>query len=72
MIRVRKRLIELRLRKGLSQAEAAKRIGISQSMLAMIESGERHGSDDTKVKIATFYKKSVGSLFFTKKITKRD
>ena len=66
------KLRELRLKKGLSQKEAAKRIGISQSMLAMIESGERRGSDDTKVKIATFYKKSVGSLFFAKSITNRD
>lgn len=66
------KLRELRLKKGLSQKEAAEKIGISQSMLAMIESGERRGSDDTKVKIATFYKKSVGSLFFANGITKRD
>lgn len=57
-------LIDLRHEKGESQAQAAKNIGISQSMLAMLEAGYRKGSDDTKIKIANYYDKSVGTIFF--------
>ena len=53
-------LINLRKNKGLSQAVAAKKIGISQSMLAMLEAGYRKGSDETKV------------MIFNRIITKRD
>ncbi len=51
-------LINLRKNKGLSQAVAAKKIGISQSMLAMLEAGYRKGSDETKVMIANYYGES--------------
>lgn len=56
-------LINLRKNKGLSQAVAAKKIGISQSMLAMLEAGYRKGSDETKVMIANYYGESVESIF---------
>lgn len=65
-------LINLRKNKGLSQAVAAKKIGISQSMLAMLEAGYRKGSDETKVMIANYYGESVESIFFNRIITKRD
>jgi transcriptional regulator with XRE-family HTH domain len=65
-------LIQERKKLGLSQKKAAKKIGISQSMLAMIESGDRSGSDETKKKIAKFYKTTVGILFFNDEVTKRD
>lgn len=65
-------LRELRIDKGLSQLEAAKQIGISQSMLAMLETGQRGGGDLTKIKVAKFYNKSVEALFFAPLITKRD
>ena len=57
-------LISLRHEKGESQAQAAKNIGISQSMLAMLESGYRKGSDDTKIKIDNYYDESVDTIFF--------
>lgn len=66
------KLIRLRRDKGESQATAAKNIGISQSMLAMLEAGDRHGSDATKIAIANYYGTSVESIFFGRKITNSD
>lgn len=63
-------LKELRLEKGLSQKEVADAVGITQSMLAMLERGERSGSDLTKAKLANFYGKTVDSIFFARYITK--
>ena len=57
-------ILKERLKRGLSQSEAAEGIGISQSMLSMLESGKREGSNATKKKVAKFYNKSVGYLFF--------
>ena len=57
-------LIDLRHKKGESQAQAAREIGISQSMLAMLEAGYRRGSDKTKIKIAQYYGEPVGEIFF--------
>lgn len=65
-------LIKLRTDRGLNQEEAAKEIGISQSMLSSLEQGYRSGSDTTKIKIAEFYGKSVEFIFFAHKITNRD
>lgn len=67
-----KTLIKLRIDLGLNQKEAAQKIGISQSMLSYLERGVRYGSDDVKIKIAKFYGKSVESIFFADKVTKRD
>lgn len=64
MIKVLTDLKKLRLEKGLTQREVADKTDISISMLAMMENGHRRGSDETKIKLANFYKKSVGSLFF--------
>ena len=57
-------ILKERLKRGLSQSRAAEGIGINQSMLSMLESGKRKGSDATKKKVAKFYNKSVGYLFF--------
>lgn len=65
-------LIKLRIDRGLNQKQAAKEIGISQSMLSALEQGYRSGSDATKIKIAKFYGQSVESIFFAGKITLRD
>ena len=56
-------LIKLRIDRGLNQEEAAREIGISQSMLSALEQGYRSGSDTTKIKIARFYDQSVESIF---------
>ena len=65
-------ILKERLKLGLSQTQAAKGIGISQGMLALLESGEREGSNETKKKVAKFYNKPVGYLFFNDDITKRN
>ena len=57
-------LKRLRLEKGLTQQEVANELDMSISMLAMMENGYRRGGDETKMKIANFYGKSVESLFF--------
>lgn len=66
------KLAELRNRRNLSQKDAAHQIGISTSMLAMMETGERSGTDKTKKKVADFYGVTVGYLFFGDSITKRE
>lgn len=58
-------LVALRQHKHESQAQAARHIGISQSMLAMLEAGYRRGGDETKAKIAAYYNKTVDEIFFT-------
>ena len=63
-------LVDERKKLGLTQQEAAQCIGITQSMLAMLENGTRKGTDETKVKVARFYNKSIHSLFFDNLITK--
>ncbi|MGJ3939870.1 hypothetical protein [Limosilactobacillus fermentum] len=47
-------------------------MGITQSMLAMLETGDRRGSDATKMAIANYYGVSVEHIFFGSNITKRD
>lgn len=61
---INKTLIKLRIDFGLKQAEAAKKIGITQSTLSALEQGNRRGRDSTKIKVANFYGKSVESIFF--------
>lgn len=56
----------------LTQEEAANSIGISLSLLQKMEQGIRSGNDVTKVKVAAFYGKTVGYLFFNDEITERD
>lgn len=65
-------ILKERLKRGLSQSKAAEGIGIGQSMLSMLESGKREGSNETKKKVAKFYNKSVGYLFFDDDITESE
>ena len=62
-------LIQLRKTSGQTQEEVAKQIGISRSMYAMIEIGERTGRYPTLKKIANYFGKTVdevfGAYFFT-------
>lgn len=57
-----RRLTELRGEK--TQKEAAKGLGISASALSMYENGERIPRDNIKIRMASFYGKSVGDIFF--------
>lgn len=54
----------LRLGKGLTQAELAKVIGSSTSAVAMYETGERIPRDETKKKIADLFGLKIDELFF--------
>lgn len=57
-----KRLRELRGSRTL--AEVSKVLGVSEVTVSLWERGERMPSDDRKVKIASFYKRTVNSIFF--------
>lgn len=59
-----KRLVAERERLGVSQSEAAKGIGITPGMYAMLETGDRKGSDETKRKVANYFGVSIEYLFF--------
>lgn len=58
-----KRLSELRAEK--TQKEVAEAIGVKQSTYSMYESGERIPSDEVKIKIARYYKKTVQFIFYS-------
>ena len=55
------------LRGDRSQAEVAKALMISGSALSAYETGERVPRDDVKRRIAKFYGKTVGEIFFDEK-----
>ena len=52
------------LRGERTRAEVAAAIGISQSALAMYETGRRMPRDEIKVLLAQFFETTVGHLFF--------
>lgn len=66
------KLKKAREKLGLKQDEAAEAIGISYSLYQKMEQGLKTGNDDTKQKVATFFKLPIGYLFFNEEITKRD
>ena len=56
----------LRNLRGKKSAEVvAEDLGISISTIYMWENGERIPRDEMKIKLATYYKTSVESIFFT-------
>ncbi len=52
------------LRGNRSQEEIANEIGITKSSWAMYERNERVPRDEVKVKIATYFGKTVQEIFF--------
>lgn len=60
--RIRKNLVEARGEK--TQSKVAKDLGLSVSSLSMYESGERVPRDEIKERMARYYGKTVGALFF--------
>lgn len=60
--RIAEKLIALRGDR--SQTEVARAVGVSRSAICMYESGERVPRDEVKCKIAEYYKKPVGEIFF--------
>lgn len=59
---VAERLIKARGNKKREEVAAA--IGVSLSAITMYENGERIPRDETKIKLAEFYNKTVQELFF--------
>lgn len=60
--KIAKILLDLRGKK--SREEVASAVGISTSALAMYENAMRIPRDETKIKIAEYYGKSVQAIFF--------
>lgn len=54
------------LRGDKSREEVASALGVSVSAIAMYENGARIPRDETKIKIAKFYGKTVEEIFFAK------
>ena len=53
------------LRGDRTQEEIAKAIGITKSSWAMYERGERTPRDETKMRIAEFFGRSIEEIFFS-------
>lgn len=51
----RKWMADLRKKRGLSQAEVAKKLHISQQFYSSIETGQKKGAGDIGLRIARFY-----------------
>lgn len=61
-IKIAQKLIDLRGEK--SRDEVAKSLGISVSAIQMYENAERIPKDEIKIKIASYYQKTVQEIFF--------
>lgn len=59
----------VRLRGEKSRYEVADALGVSVSALTMYETGARIPRDETKIKIAKFYNKTVQEIFSPKNVT---
>jgi len=56
------------LRGSNTREDVAKSVGISVSALSMYENGDRVPRDEVKVRLARFYEKTVGEIFFNDKV----
>lgn len=63
---IAKTLIKLRGKK--SREEVSKAVGISVSALSMYENGDRIPRDDIKIKLASYYGRSVNFIFFAHEV----
>lgn len=54
----------VKLRGNRTQEQISNAIGVAQSTYCMYETGQRIPSDEVKIKIAKFFKKSVQNIFF--------
>lgn len=59
----------LRLKKGLTQEELAKEIGVGVSAISMYEQGNRIPRDEIKIRLAKFFEESVEYIFLQIKNT---
>lgn len=53
------------LRGEASREEVAKAVGVSVSAWQMYENGQRIPKDEVKVRIASYFKKTVGEIFYS-------
>lgn len=53
------------LRGNASREEVAKAVGVSVSAWQMYENGQRIPKDEVKVRIASYFKKTVGEIFYS-------
>ena len=58
------KLRKLRLREGKSQTEVARAVFISDSALSSYENEDRIPRDDVKQRLANYFGKTVGEIFF--------
>ena len=56
------KLQELRLARGMTQAEVAEKLGISKSAIGMYEQGRREPDLETVIKLAEFFSVSVEEM----------
>lgn len=63
--KTKKKLVNLRIERGLSQTEAARGMGIPQNTLSMYEVGTRKPRIDNAQKIADFYGVPIEQIDFT-------
>lgn len=57
-------LRQLREKKGKTMQEVADDLDLTVSAISRYESGERIPQDDIKKRLAAYYKRSVGGIFF--------
>lgn len=53
------------LRGDYSREEIAKAVGVSVSAWQMYENGQRIPKDEVKVRIASYFNKTVGDIFYS-------
>lgn len=58
-------LTELRVDRGLTQAQLADKLGISASAMSAYEQGARVPRDEVKVRIAEFFGVSILDVFYS-------
>ena len=56
------------LRGDKTQREVAEDLGITTSAVSMYENGERVPRDEIKMRIAKYYGKTVGDIFFKQEV----
>lgn len=62
---ISEKLVNLRLKKNVSQTQVAESLGIKKAAISQYESGQRIPSDEVKIKLSNYYGVTVQNLFYT-------
>lgn len=62
---ISEKLVNLRLKKNVSQTQVAESLGITKAAISQYESGRRIPSDEVKIKLSNYYGVTVQNLFYT-------